>query len=99
ADGSYTYTPNAGYIGSDSCSFTAQTDDDNTSGTVNVTVNAASVNTIGDAGFEIPNVGTGSWGDFQYDPTGTPWTFTGGAGVAGNGSGFTSGNPDAPEGT
>src|SRR5439155_7290456 len=31
--------------------------------------------------------------------SGTPWAFVGGAGVAGNGSGFTSGNPPAPEGT
>jgi hypothetical protein len=98
-NGTYTYTPNTGYVGSDSFGFTAQTVDDSTSGIVNVTVNAVTVNTIGAAGFESPNVGTGSWGDFQYNPTGTPWTFTGGTGVAGNGSGFTSGNPNAPEGT
>src|SRR5262249_376212 len=54
---------------------------------------------IGDPSFESPNVGTGSFFDFQYDPSGSPWTFAGGAGVAGNGSGFTVGNPDAPEGT
>ena len=51
-----------------------------------------------DAGFESPSVGTGAR-RFQYDPTGTPWTYSGDAGVAGNGSGFTSGNPNAPEGT
>ena len=50
---------------------------------------------LSDAGFESPAVGSG----FQYRPVGTPWTFTGGAGVAGNGSGFTAGNPNAPEGT
>ena len=50
-------------------------------------------------GFEAPAVGTGTFGSFQYDPAGTPWTYTGQAGVAGNGSGFTSGNPNAPEGT
>jgi hypothetical protein len=44
-------------------------------------------------------VGTGSFGSFQTDPAGTPWTFSGSAGVAGNGSGFTAGNPNAPEGT
>ena len=33
------------------------------------------------------------------DPTGSPWTFTGRAGIAANGSGFTAGNPPAPEGT
>src|SRR5262249_40450485 len=46
-----------------------------------------------------PNVGTGTFGAFQYDPSGVAWNFSGGAGVAGNGSGFTSGNPNAPEGT
>src|SRR5262249_26207386 len=52
-----------------------------------------------DSSFETPNVGTGAYGDFAYNPTGSPWTFIGGAGVAGNGSGFTSGNPNAPSGT
>jgi hypothetical protein len=51
-------------------------------------------------GFETPNVGTGS-GAYQYNPSGTGvgWTFDSGSGVAGNGSGFTAGNPNAPEGT
>ena len=49
----------------------------------------------GDAGFEQVAVGAGQ---FQYRPTGSPWTFTGGAGISGNNSGFTSGNPPAPEG-
>ena len=52
-----------------------------------------------DPGFAAPNVGTGAYGDFEYNPNGSPWTFTGAAGVAGNGSGFTSGNPNAPLGT
>jgi hypothetical protein len=39
ANGSYTYTPQSGYVGNDSFAFTAQTADDRTSGTVNVTVN------------------------------------------------------------
>ncbi|MBY0526198.1 MAG: hypothetical protein K2R98_22580 [Gemmataceae bacterium] len=56
-------------------------------------------NTANDAGFETPNVGTGAYADFAYNPTGSAWTFVAGAGVAGNGSGFTSGNPNAPEGT
>jgi hypothetical protein len=68
------------------------------SGNFTVTVNAPSPQP-GDAGFETPHVGTGAWGDFKYDPSGTAWTFSGNAGVAGNGSGFTSGNPTAPEGT
>jgi hypothetical protein len=52
-----------------------------------------------DPGFETPSVGTGTYGAFQYQPSGSPWTFGVGAGVAGNGSGFTAGNPDAPQGT
>jgi hypothetical protein len=51
--------------------------------------------TIGDAGFEQVSVGAGR---FQYRPTGSPWTFTGSSGLSGNGSGFTAGNPPAPEG-
>jgi VCBS repeat-containing protein len=39
SNGSYTYTPTPGYFGSDSFSFTAQTSDEATSGTINVTVN------------------------------------------------------------
>jgi hypothetical protein len=50
-------------------------------------------------GFESPYVGNGFWGAFQVAPTGSAWVYTGGAGVSGNGSGFTSGNPSAPEGT
>jgi hypothetical protein len=48
-----------------------------------------------DAGFETPLVGAGA---FQYDPTGAGWTFSGMAGITGNASGFTAGNPNAPEG-
>ena len=44
----------------------------------------------GDAGFEQVQVG---YGRFQYRPSGSPWTFTGGAGISGNGSGFTAGQP------
>ena len=49
-----------------------------------------------DPGFETPAQGSGA---FAYDPTGSPWTFSGGAGVAGNQSAFTSGNPNAPQGS
>src|SRR5262249_41087879 len=38
-------------------------------------------------------------GAFQYRPTGTIWTYAGAAGITANGSGFTSGNPVAPQGT
>jgi hypothetical protein len=59
----------------------------------------SSLVTVGDAGFEQPNAGpAGAWRSFIYDPTGTAWSFAGTAGVAANGSGFTDGNPPAPEG-
>src|SRR5206468_1032611 len=44
--------------------------------------------------FETPNLA----GGFQYAPTGATWVFTGGAGISGNNTPFTSGNPAAPEG-
>ena len=50
---------------------------------------------VPNSGFETPSVG---FGKFQYTPSGASWTFTGGAGIAANGSGFTSANPGAPEG-
>jgi YD repeat-containing protein len=54
---------------------------------------------VPDGGFEPPPVvGSGTFDSYSLDPTGTPWTFSGLAGIAGNGSGFTSGNPPAPEG-
>ena len=54
---------------------------------------------MGDSSFEAVNVGTGSYNAFQYDPSGSAWSYSGAAGVAGNDSGFTSGNPNAPDGT
>src|SRR4029079_11602144 len=51
---------------------------------------------IADGGFEQVSVGAGQ---FQYRPTGSPWTFSGSSGIAANNSGFTAGNPSAPEGT
>ena len=51
--------------------------------------------TVGDSGFESVQVGAGK---FAYDPTGSAWTFAGGAGISANGSGFTAGNPAAPQG-
>jgi N-acetylneuraminic acid mutarotase len=54
---------------------------------------------VSDPGFESPRVGSGAGAAFQYDPDGSAWMFTGGSGVAGNGSAFTAGNPDAPEGS
>jgi hypothetical protein len=53
---------------------------------------------VPDLGFETPSLGTGN---FQYNPGGGSWTFSGGSpngsGIVANGSAF--GNPNAPEGT
>ena len=57
---------------------------------------AAPTSLTADASFETPSVGSGN---FQYDPAGSAWTFNGGSGISGNGSGFTAGNPNAPAGS
>ncbi len=51
-----------------------------------------------DPGFESPSQGSGE-SAYEYDPAGSTWSFSGGAGLAGNGSAFTAGNPDAPQGS
>ncbi|HEX8916162.1 MAG TPA: Ig-like domain-containing protein, partial [Humisphaera sp.] len=51
--------------------------------------------TIANAGFESPAVGVGQ---FVYAPADAGWTFGGYAGITANGSGFSGGNPPAPEG-
>jgi hypothetical protein len=56
----------------------------------------ANVSPTDDAGFEQVQVGAGQ---YQYRPTGSPWSFSGNSGISANNSGFTSGNPPAPEGT
>jgi hypothetical protein len=68
-------------------------------GIASATTDLYLANTFNQGGFETPNVGTGTYGAFQYNPSGSAWTFDNNSGVAGNGSGFTSGNPNAPEGT
>src|SRR5439155_149777 len=55
----------------------------------------AGLPTVADAGFESPSVGAGG---YQYGPSGAAWAFSGSAGLSGNASGFTGGNPPAPEG-
>lgn len=50
---------------------------------------------LNDDGFETPALGTGA---FQYAPSGSAWTYSGTAGISRNGSAFTSGNPNAPQG-
>ncbi len=69
---------------------------DNTALIDQVSVVAAQANQPADPGFENPLVGAYA---FQYDPSGSPWTFSGDAGITGNGSGFTANNPNAPEGS
>lgn len=49
---------------------------------------------LANGGFETPSLGNG----FQYSPSGASWAFVS-AGVSGNSSAFTNGNPAAPEGT
>jgi hypothetical protein len=66
---------------------------DNTALIDDVLVQTATANQPIDPGFELPSVGSGN---IQYRPTGVPWAFSGDAGVAGNSSGLTSGNPAAP---
>jgi alpha-L-rhamnosidase len=53
--------------------------------------------TVTNSGFETPSLGTGN---YEYDPSGGSWTFSGaspsGSGIVANGSGF--GNPNTPAG-
>jgi len=51
---------------------------------------------LADASFETPVVSNGG---LQYNPVGSPWTYSGSAGLAGNNSIFTSGYASAPEGS
>ncbi len=64
-----------------------------------VNISNALMPAVSDPDFESPNLGTGS-SAFAYRPAGSPWSFSGTAGVAGNGTtAFTSGNPNAPQGS
>ena len=68
---------------------------------VTVTVNTGVSNgvTVQQGGFETPQVGAAyQYFSFQYFPTGSAWTFNNQSGISANGSGFTYGNPAAPEG-
>ena len=56
-----------------------------------------SVPLLADGSFESVSVGTGS-SAYRYNPTGSAWTFDGGSGLGANGTGFTYGNPSAPDG-
>lgn len=57
-----------------------------------------SSNLIPDGNFESPQWASQS-GSFDYNVTQLGWTFSSQSGVSGNGSGFTSGNPNAPIGS
>jgi len=66
-----------------------------------VTLNNVPV-AVGNYGFENPALGTGKNRSYLYNPpvvAGTQdWSFIGTAGVTGNNSTFTTGNPSSPEG-
>src|SRR4051794_18915286 len=53
----------------------------------------AAVAGVLDFGFEAAVVPA-----FKYTPAGSPWAFTGSAGLSANGTAFTAGNPAAPQG-
>ena len=63
---------------------------------MNTPVTSSQTSSIADSGFEQVSVGAG---EFLYDPTGSPWAFSGSSGISGNNSGFTAGNPPAPQGS
>ena len=67
---------------------------DNTALVDDVTVSPAS-DAISDGNFETPGEAAET---FYYTPNGSPWQFSGSAGVTANDSAFTSHNPDAPVG-
>jgi hypothetical protein len=75
--------------------YTLAAIDGNLAGATSRAFNIRSQPVVRDGGFEQPQVGAGS---YASDPTGSAWTWSGSAGVSGNGSLFTSGNPDAPQG-
>jgi hypothetical protein len=55
----------------------------------------ASQDEVVDGGFETPVLASAS---YMVEPSGTPWQFSGLAGISGNGSALTSGSPVAPQG-
>ncbi len=64
---------------------------------INYTNSYAVLSSFNEPSFEFPVMAPGYYG-FAYSPTGTPWAWTFGAGIAANGSGFASGNPPSPSG-
>ena len=90
----YTTASFAATAGSHTIAFVGLDPDsgDNTAFIDQASIAAVSSPSFSDPGFESPSEGTGS-SAYKYNPSGAPWTYTGGAGVAGNGSAFTGGNP------
>ncbi len=69
---------------------------DNTAFIDQVSIVAAVANQPLNSGFESPFVGSSA---YAYDPAGSSWAFGGDAGVTGNGSAFTAGGANAPQGS
>ena len=92
---SFSYTPTTSLAAGENITATADFEFSSTS-TFSGPFSIGGTQSLGDAGFEAPALGTGN---FQYRPTGTIWTFAGGSGISANGSAFTALNPNAPEGT
>ena len=59
----------------------------------NAAINAGCA--VGDGSFAAPALAANA---YEVVPGGTPWQFAGAAGISANDSGFTPGNPNAPEG-
>jgi hypothetical protein len=57
------------------------------------------VGSVTDASFESVSVGSNHFNAFAYNPSLNGWTFSSQSGLAGNNSGFTSGNAAAPSGS
>ena len=53
---------------------------------------------LADGSFETPVMTSPPPGNWSYNPAGSPWTFSSQSGISGNGSAFTNGNPNAPDG-
>src|SRR5271157_1346735 len=60
-----------------------------------LTAATLTLNSISDGSFEAPALAAKT---YQIAPASSPWQFSGTAGVSGNASGFTVGNPNAPNG-
>ena len=98
--GTFSYTPAAGTIlgaGSHTLSVTFTPSDtlDYTTATATTTITVEQATPkvgVSDAGFESPSQGSGTY-SYTYDPSSGPWSYSGPAGVAGNGSGFTTATP------